>query len=1244
MHGAPFAGTDRFEVVRLLGAGGMGEVYEAVDRTDDTRVALKVLRRLDARVLYRFKREFRSLQGLEHPGLVALGELHDSEGLWFFTMELVDGVDLLTYVRGPRTRQRSELSITQPTVHKRRESTPPPELRACASPLDEARLRASLAQLADALTALHDAGKIHRDVKPSNVLVDPHGRVVLLDFGLITESNPDLQSTDGEIVGTPAYMSPEQATTSRVGPPADCYAVGVLLFEALTGQLPFDGTPAEILVSKQAAAAPDPRQFARDVPADLVRLCIALLDPDPSLRPTAADIRARLAGTPARRTDLTLTRTPVFVGRTAELAAIDAALADVERERQPLVVHVHGPSGVGKSALIQQFVAGVRGRDNALVLSGRCYERELTHYRAFDGVIDAVVRHLWSLPPLEVDLLTPPDAALLARMFPMFEGVPSFASAPRPPPRSLATEQDSRTRAYLALRDLERKLAQRATLVIVIDDVQWADDDSLRLIAELLRPPHAPAALFVLVSRPHGDSGDSDDDGEDATARWLAGELLVETRSIPVRPLPAPLAESLAESLLDAAGLTAERAGAIATEAAGHPLHIAELVRHTRDGGGGERGVRLDQAIVDRVARMPEPARELARLVALAGAPIRPLALRRASTASALDFQRALAQLRIGHLLKRGSGADDDLVEPYHDRVREALTGSLDAAERRGLHARLAAALLAVQEPPELLLAHLEGAGQHERAASTAIEAAERAAAAMAYARAAQLYETALRLGQPPADERRALLVKMGTELANAGHGHAAARAFNEAAVGAEPETRMRCHQQAAEQLLLSGYIEEGLGAMADLLREIGTELPSTPGRALFSLVRGRLALALRGRRWRLRHESQIARERLAHLDVYKAVSHGLSMVDNIRGADFNARFLRLALATGEPARLCRAFGTEAIFLGSQGGRGLRRARAVLGEVERLASEQGLATARAWYAGTDGVLCYFAGRFREAADAIARGEELFRDLGVIHGYELNNLRMFHTFALSAAGEVAELRPLYSQWLAEAEQRGDRYSETTMRRRNVIVWLASGDVDGAVDSLARARWSPPEGRYHLQHWYEIVARAEVALCRGRAGEIADELDRGVASIASAKLVRVQTVRMMSRWLQARVHLAAASSGDRALAARRARAMASALRKEGLPLATTMAELIAGNAFLVEGDARAAISAFEAVVAGATVDTRLYEAVARRRLAELDAPDADAHATSAAAIFAALGITSSDTITQLFAPHPSRRLPA
>src|SRR5687768_5088804 len=168
-----FPGTARFEVIRLLGSGAMGEVYEARDRDQEVRVAIKVLRRMDARVLYRFKREFRVVQELAHPNLAALGELHHEGQLWFFTMELVEGVDLLRHVWRPE--------------------------------LDEARLRAVLRQLFEALVFLHAAGKVHRDVKPSNVMVTPAGRLVLLDFGLVTDADQTHASSD-DIVGTPAYM------------------------------------------------------------------------------------------------------------------------------------------------------------------------------------------------------------------------------------------------------------------------------------------------------------------------------------------------------------------------------------------------------------------------------------------------------------------------------------------------------------------------------------------------------------------------------------------------------------------------------------------------------------------------------------------------------------------------------------------------------------------------------------------------------------------------------------------------------------------------------------------------------------------------------------------------------------------------------------------------------------------------------------------------------------------------------
>src|SRR6478735_151763 len=141
MEGAPveFQGSDRFSLVRRLGEGGMGIVYEAIDRARGLHVALKTLRETSPETLLRLKTEFRALHELHHPNLVALGELVEQEGRWFFTMELVDGVDVLHWVRPPDAR----------------------------GGFDEARLRAVLPQLVGALGALHRVGTVHRDVKPS---------------------------------------------------------------------------------------------------------------------------------------------------------------------------------------------------------------------------------------------------------------------------------------------------------------------------------------------------------------------------------------------------------------------------------------------------------------------------------------------------------------------------------------------------------------------------------------------------------------------------------------------------------------------------------------------------------------------------------------------------------------------------------------------------------------------------------------------------------------------------------------------------------------------------------------------------------------------------------------------------------------------------------------------------------------------------------------------------------------------
>ncbi len=316
----------RYELRRELGRGGAGIVYEAYDPRTDSLVALKTIVATGPENLYRLKREFRALADVQHPNLVRFGELASEGGQWYFTMEVIRGTTFLDHVRPAATRDgpaaaagadRDDVSYTTSGAASGVVSVVPEVVPfSPRGPLDEARLRAVLPQLVSALAAVHDAGHLHRDVKPSNVLVSHDGRLVLLDFGLVTALRAAERVQDGDLEGTPAFMAPEQIEGTGVGPATDWYAVGVMLFLALAGKLPFDGTLSEILEKKLTREAPSVRASVPRAPADLAALCASLLKMEASARPALAEIRARL-GMRADESTSKLTRASeaTFVGR-----------------------------------------------------------------------------------------------------------------------------------------------------------------------------------------------------------------------------------------------------------------------------------------------------------------------------------------------------------------------------------------------------------------------------------------------------------------------------------------------------------------------------------------------------------------------------------------------------------------------------------------------------------------------------------------------------------------------------------------------------------------------------------------------------------------------------------------------------------------------------------------------------------------------------------------------------------------
>ena len=362
-------GTARYQVVRLLGEGGMGTVYEVFDRDAQRSIALKTLQQANPASVYRFKQEFRTLADVQHPNLVHLYEFVASDsGEVFFTMELVRGTHFLRYVRDERET------------------------------VDYARLRHAFRQLVEGVLALHSAGKLHRDIKPSNVLVTAEGRVVILDFGVAAELSTGAGHASGEreIVGTAPYMAPEHALSAAPHPASDWYSVGVVLYAAFAGHHPFVGSPNEIIARKLAADPVPPSQRGCDVPADLESLCLALLSRVPEMRPTGSEILRRLGASPDALNEVKLARmqmAPALVGRETHLQALGAALDATDAGGQ-VAVFASGLSGMGKSALMRQFLDEQLLRSDALVLRGRAYERESVPFKAVDAIVDALSLHL----------------------------------------------------------------------------------------------------------------------------------------------------------------------------------------------------------------------------------------------------------------------------------------------------------------------------------------------------------------------------------------------------------------------------------------------------------------------------------------------------------------------------------------------------------------------------------------------------------------------------------------------------------------------------------------------------------------------------------------------------------------------------------------------------------------------------------------------------------------------------------
>jgi serine/threonine protein kinase/predicted ATPase len=755
-----------YEVLSLLGRGGMGMVYRARQHSLDRPVALKLLPEECARDpvwLGRFRREALTASALNHPHICTIYDTGECAGRPFLSMELIQGQPLEALVRQRR-------------------------------PVKE--LTRLIEQAARALAAAHAAGVVHRDIKPANLMVRDDGILKVLDFGLarrvVTPEAPSSarvgrDTEPGTRVGTMLYMSPEQTRAEPVGPASDIFSLGLVLYELATEQHPFQADSAFSILHAIATQPPlSPARLNPEIPAALDALILQMLAKDPRLRPTATEVHAVLAELTENRAPLSGTPRPgsgrpPTVGRQQERAALWAGF-EAAAAGHGLLVCVTGEPGLGKTTLIEDFLAELAaGGQPHRVGRGRCSERlagaeaYLPFLEALDSLLQgdggaSAAQTLKLLAPTWYVQLAPPTAA-----------DPSLAGG------RAEAEGASQERRKRELGLFLKTGSRPRPLVLFLDDIHWADPSSTDLLAYLGSKCAEMPLLLVLTYRP----------SELLRSQHPFGPVKLDLQGRGVcREIALPyLSRDDIDRYLELAFVghqfPEELAGVLHARTEGHPLFMVGLLRYLRDrevivpNGGAWALVRaapdlqheLPESIrgmIERKMDQLNPAdRQLLMAASVQGPEFDSAVVARVLGREAMDAEERLEVLEGVHVLVRRIREqvfpDGTLTLRYgfvHVLYQNALYAALQPTRKAAWSAAAAQALLDHhREKSAGLAAELavlfEAARAPERSADYYLAAAENAARSFAHHEAVALARRGLALLQTlpdtPARARREL-------------------------------------------------------------------------------------------------------------------------------------------------------------------------------------------------------------------------------------------------------------------------------------------------------------------------------------------------------------------------------------------------------------------------------------------------------------------------------------------------------
>ncbi|XXY45563.1 protein kinase [Sorangium sp. So ce269] len=836
-----------YRIKSVLGRGGMGVVYRAEHVATGARVALKTVAVPSVSSIAAIRREIHALGRLRHPGIVQCLDQGVSDGLPWVAMELLAREtlrDRIERLHGSRAAPRPAVVTT--SVHgdaPRRPASPSPSPP--PSPGGRAAMRASLPLLTliRCLTAplahMHAAGLVHRDLKPDNVIVRRDGTPVLVDLGIAAQ----LGGVEGReaieidaVAGSLPYMAPEQIRGALVDARADLYALGCILHECLTGAPPFAGRDAAAIRHGHLNVRPPlPSSSVPGVPEALDRLVARLLAKRPEDRlGYAEDVADALAalGVPGdapaatSRSRAYLYR-PALEGRAAVVAELAAAIDALAAERRGWLWFVGGEGGVGKTRLALE-IARRAVQKGVTVWTGLAAPRgEPLHL--FRPALTAIADRCRAAGADMTARQLGARGKLLAPYAPAIAALPGVREAPEPPP---LPPQAARERVFTALEAALLAFAAPAPLLLVLDDLQWADDLSLGFLAALGAKARGHDGLFVLGTYRV----------EERTDELSAVVRREGARDVQIGRLDREGVAAMIAGMLMIAEPPRELVDWLHLRTGGNPFFVAEYLRAAlgegllaRDHAGrfqlGERALSvslphtLAELVVRRLSALGEESGRVVAWAAVLGRDLDAAMLGELAGLGEVAMMDAVEELRVRQIIEEKA---DGRLSFAHEMVREVARARIDADLRRTMHRRVARALAVDAGGGEERLAeighHHAEAGDRAQASVFLARAADRARASYANGEAIRLYRAAVEEAQGAAPP--GVLESLGDVLGLVGRQEEARRAYADAlsclpAEGAVARARLHrkvgkaweVHHEHGEALSAYAMAEAALGA-----------------------------------------------------------------------------------------------------------------------------------------------------------------------------------------------------------------------------------------------------------------------------------------------------------------------------------------------------------------------------------------------------------------------------------------------